>query len=133
MTAQASPAGMLAEPGLLSRSWRNLASSDAIVIASMCWVLIVIVCALAGSSLAPHSPTAQDLTIGMRMPSGSHWLGTTTLGTDVFSIVIAGTRTAVVGPVLIAIGARRSAKSAAENRERTCIARSIPLSSNRPA
>jgi peptide/nickel transport system permease protein len=96
---------MLAEPGLLSRSWRNLAGSSAIVIASMCWVLIVIVCALAGSWLAPHSPTAQDLSTGMTMPSGSHWLGTTKLGTDVFSIVIAGTRTAVVGPALIAIGA----------------------------
>jgi peptide/nickel transport system permease protein len=38
-------------------------------------------------------------------PSRAHWLGTDDLGRDVLSRTIAGARTAVLGPLLIALGA----------------------------
>ena len=62
-------------------------------------VLLMAVC---GSLLAPQDPAAQHLAIVNAPPSGAHWLGTDALGRDVFSRVIAGTRTAFFGPLVIA-------------------------------
>lgn len=72
----------------------------------LCWtlVLIVVTCAIFGDLIAPQPPYAQDLALGATSPSSSHWLGTDELGRDVFSRVIVGARTAVIGPVLIALG-----------------------------
>ncbi len=72
----------------------------------VCWtiVLIVLACAMFGELIAPQSPDAQDLALGVTPPSGDHLLGTDELGRDVFSRVIVGARTAVIGPVLIALG-----------------------------
>lgn len=76
------------------------------VLICLCWtvVLIVVACALFGDLIAPQGPYAQDLALGATSPSSSHWLGTDELGQDVFSRVIVGARTAVIGPVLIALG-----------------------------
>lgn len=73
----------------------------------VCWtiVLIVLACAIFGDLIAPQSPDAQDLALGVTPPSGDHLLGTDELGRDVLSRVIVGARTAVIGPVLIALGA----------------------------
>ncbi|MDX6475977.1 MAG: peptide/nickel transport system permease protein [Gaiellaceae bacterium] len=68
-------------------------------------VAAVIVAAIAGPALAPHSATAQDLSTGIARPSATHWLGTDDLGRDVFSRTIVGARTAVLGPLLVALGA----------------------------
>jgi peptide/nickel transport system permease protein len=62
----------------------------------------VVVMAVFGALLAPQSPSAQHLAIVTAPPSGAHWLGTDALGRDVFSRVIAGTRTAFFGPLVIA-------------------------------
>jgi peptide/nickel transport system permease protein len=62
----------------------------------------VLVMAVFGALLAPQSPSAQHLTIINAPPSGAHWLGTDALGRDVFSRVIAGTRSAFFGPLVIA-------------------------------
>ncbi|MFF0147613.1 peptide/nickel transport system permease protein [Amycolatopsis sulphurea] len=65
---------------------------------------LIVVLAVFGSLIAPHDPGAQDLVLGLTKPSGDHWLGTDELGRDVFSRLIAGARTALVGPVVIALG-----------------------------
>jgi peptide/nickel transport system permease protein len=72
-----------------------------------CGVLIVLVffCAITGTLLAPHDPAAQNLLLGTSGPSGAHLLGTDDSGRDMLSRVIAGSRTAVVGPLVIAVGA----------------------------
>lgn len=62
----------------------------------------VLAMAIFGTLLAPHSPSAQHLALIDASPSGTHWLGTDALGRDVFSRVIAGTRTAFFGPLVIA-------------------------------
>jgi len=68
-------------------------------------MIAVLACAAIGPLLAPYDPNAPDLFTSVAPPSSEHWLGTDTLGRDVLSQVIVGARTAVVGPVLIALGA----------------------------
>ncbi len=64
----------------------------------------VLVMAIFGALLAPQSPSAQHLAIVNAQPSGAHWLGTDSLGRDVFSRVIAGSRdSAFFGPLVIAV------------------------------
>jgi peptide/nickel transport system permease protein len=65
---------------------------------------VVIVMTLFGSLLAPHDPSRQDLSNVLARPSGAHWLGTDALGRDVFARIVAGARTAVIGPLVIAVG-----------------------------
>jgi peptide/nickel transport system permease protein len=63
---------------------------------------VVVVMAVFGSLIAPHNPNLQNPVHSLTGPSGAHWLGTDSLGRDVFSRVIAGARTAFVGPLVIA-------------------------------
>jgi peptide/nickel transport system permease protein len=64
----------------------------------------VAVMAVFGSLIAPQNPNAQNLSAVLAPPGGAHWLGTDSLGRDVFSRLIAGSRTAVAGPLVIAAG-----------------------------
>lgn len=66
---------------------------------------VVVVCAVGGGAIAPHDPSAQNLLETLTGPSWSHPFGTDDLGRDVFSRTIAGARTAVLGPLIIAVGA----------------------------
>jgi peptide/nickel transport system permease protein len=75
------------------------------------FLLVVLIFAVFGDRVAPYDPTAQD-PINARLepfetsPRGRHLLGTDTLGRDVFSTVIAGTRlTIVIATVSMAAGA----------------------------
>jgi peptide/nickel transport system permease protein len=68
-------------------------------------LVFVVLCAIFGSLVAPHDPSAQNLLLSSSNPSTSHWFGTDTLGRDIFSRIIAGVRTALIGPALIAVGA----------------------------
>jgi peptide/nickel transport system permease protein len=58
-----------------------------------------------GERIAPYSPDTQGLLVGDEPPSDEFWAGTDQLGRDVLSRVIVGARTALVGPLVIAIGA----------------------------
>ncbi|MEV7908699.1 ABC transporter permease [Streptomyces anulatus] len=60
--------------------------------------------ALVGSHLAPYDPAAQDLALGAAGPSAAHWLGTDDLGRDVLSRLLAGAGSALLWPVLVALG-----------------------------
>jgi peptide/nickel transport system permease protein len=51
-----------------------------------------IICAIFGSAIAPHSPTAENLSAINQAPSSAHWFGTDQLGRDMFSRVINGAR-----------------------------------------
>jgi len=68
-------------------------------------VLLVIVCALVGSQIAPFGANAQNLIVATQAPSAHHLLGTDDFGRDILSRIIVGARAAVIGPALIAIGA----------------------------
>jgi peptide/nickel transport system permease protein len=66
--------------------------------------LLLLVLVIFGAALAPYDPGAQTLGDVLARPSGAHWLGTDSLGRDVLSRLMAGGRTACVGPIVIAGG-----------------------------
>jgi peptide/nickel transport system permease protein len=72
----------------------------------LCLVFIaaVVVCAIFGASIAPHDPSAQNLLHSGAGPSGTYLFGTDQIGRDIFSRVIVGARTALIGPAVIALG-----------------------------
>jgi len=82
---------------------RRRARPSAILVLCLILVAGVVFLALFGRLVTPHDPTAQDLANSMAGPSGGHWLGADALGRDVFSRVLVGARTAVEGPLAIAL------------------------------
>jgi peptide/nickel transport system permease protein len=68
-------------------------------------LLFWIVCAIFGPEIAPHSPYAQDLEAINRAPSGAHLFGTDSLGRDMLSRVIVGSRDILlVAPLATLLG-----------------------------
>ena len=66
------------------------------------FVALVVVLAVIGPWIAPQSTSAQDLYHIGATPGVNHLLGTDTLGRDVFSRMIIGSRTALIGPLIVA-------------------------------
>lgn len=93
------PRGGLGLRRFAARRW------DGVPISIYFWgliLLLAVLCALVPDLLAPQSPTAINPTEILKYPSSAHWFGTDQLGRDVFSRVIAGARTALLGPLLVA-------------------------------
>jgi peptide/nickel transport system permease protein len=70
----------------------------------MAIVILMAVVALVGPLLVPNA-TQQNLLVGVTPPGGGHLFGTDLLGRDILAMSIAGTRPALIGPLIIAIGA----------------------------
>lgn len=66
------------------------------------FVLAVLFAALFGRLVTHISPGAEDPFSIAALPTASHLLGTDELGRDVFSRVLAGSTTALVGPLVVA-------------------------------
>ena len=66
---------------------------------------ILVIFAIFGSAIAPHDPDEQRLLVSDTPPSAEFWAGTDQLGRDVLSRSIVGARTALVGAVLVSVGA----------------------------
>lgn len=71
------------------------------VLVALIFLTAIVVTGLVGHTLA-GSATAQNLREVSNPPSGLHWLGTDGLGRDIVARIIAGTKTAMLGPLLIA-------------------------------
>lgn len=68
-------------------------------------VLFWIGCALFGGMVVPYDPTEPDILGALQPPSPEHWFGTDSLGRDVFSRVIVGSRDILmVAPLATALG-----------------------------
>lgn len=66
------------------------------------WVLI----ALLAPWIAPYPPDLVDVTIRLQPPSSAHWMGTDTLGRDVFSRLLHGARLSLTaGFTVVILGA----------------------------
>jgi ABC-type dipeptide/oligopeptide/nickel transport system permease subunit len=72
---------------------------------AVAFVVLVVLVAIVATWIAPYEASAQNLVDSGQGPSGSHWLGTDQLGRDIFSRLLVGARTGVVGPLVVAIGA----------------------------
>lgn len=73
----------------LRRSVGRFLENRAAVVAGTFVLAMIVVCALA-PLIAPFPFEAQDLALGAAGPSREHWLGTDTLGRDVFSRLLYG-------------------------------------------
>ena len=60
------------------------------------WILV----ALFSYQIVPYDPLAQDLARRFEPPSFDHWFGTDTLGRDIFSRVLVGSRLSLTAGVL---------------------------------
>jgi peptide/nickel transport system permease protein len=67
-------------------------------------ILIVIVLALLAPLLAPYDPYAGTITARHEMASIHHLLGTDQSGRDVFSRILWGARSSLIGPLIVVIG-----------------------------
>ena len=66
-------------------------------------LLMAIVFALF-DDLGPYDPGEINAALSLQTPGGGHWLGTDQLGRDMLSRVLAGARTSVIGPTVLAGG-----------------------------
>ncbi|HEX9065431.1 MAG TPA: ABC transporter permease [Streptosporangiaceae bacterium] len=74
------------------------------VVLSVLLLALVAICAIAPGLVAPHADR-QDILLGVTGPgTAGHLLGTDDLGRDILQLTLGGTRSAVAGPLLIALG-----------------------------
>ena len=85
----------VAVPARATARWRLLARRPTFIIGAAILVLWV-VCAIFGESIAAYSPLSQSLLAANTGPSAAHWFGTDQLGRDVLARVITGSRDILV-------------------------------------
>lgn len=84
--------------------WRLLLSRPTFLVGAAILVFWI-VCALFGQHIASYSPLAQQLLSANTAPSAAHWFGTDTLGRDVLSRVIVGSRDIlIITPLATVLG-----------------------------
>ncbi len=84
-------------------------ASSWIGVLSLVLVGLVLVAVAFAPLVAPYDPLAQDIPARLQGPSSEHWLGTDSLGRDLFSRSVFGTRVAMsvaipAGLIALAIG-----------------------------
>lgn len=89
-------------------AWRRFLrvfATRKVVIFGAIVLLLLLVVAASADIISPYDPYAQNLREPLQQPSAAHWLGTDSLGRDILSRIIFGTRTSLtVGFVSVAIG-----------------------------
>ena len=80
---------------LWSDAWRRLLANKAAV-AGGALLLLLIALAILAPWIAPHSYSYQNLELGAQPPFGSFFLGTDTLGRDLFSRILYGARVSLL-------------------------------------
>jgi oligopeptide transport system permease protein len=87
------------EPGssLWRDAWHRLAKNR-MAVASAIILLLIVLAAFLGPQFSGQSYETQDLRLGATPPSAAHWLGTDTLGRDLFVRILYG------GQISISVG-----------------------------
>ena len=75
------------------------------IVLALLFLAVIVFLAFFGSAVAPINPKTQNLNASQLNPSSHFWLGTDLLGRDIFSRVLVGSRTAMLGPIIVALGA----------------------------
>lgn len=85
--------------------WRpRLGNASELTVISLILLGIIVFSAVFGHWIAPYDAAAQDVNLGPSAPGAAHWLGTDDLGRDVLSRLLVGAPTALIAPVIIAVG-----------------------------
>ncbi|MCE2969069.1 MAG: ABC transporter permease [Burkholderiales bacterium] len=74
------------------RTVRHVLADNPLSAVGAALVLLLVVVAIAGPSLAPYDPLASNAAAALQPPSAAHWFGTDSLGRDIFSRVLVATR-----------------------------------------
>lgn len=103
------PATSLDGPERVSRhAWRRafrMLLADKVALVSLCFVLLVIACAVLAPVLAPANPATQDLGNILSGPTWAHPLGTDDVGRDLLSRLIYGSQVSLqAGLISVSIG-----------------------------
>lgn len=92
------------QPSRLARAWAKVVELGAVPVLCAIPLVVVLFCAVLSGWFVPDA-TRQDMGLGVvKAGVGGHLLGTDKLGRDILQMTIAGARSAVVGPVCIAVG-----------------------------
>lgn len=75
------------------------------VVARSCWAIIglAVLVAVVGPAVAPADPDASNLNLAYVGPGSGHLLGFDSQGRDLFSRLLAGARSSVLGPTLVVL------------------------------
>src|SRR3954471_4020492 len=69
-------------------------------------VLIVVIAAVLGPTIAPFDPASQEMALRLEGPTGMHWFGLDELGRDIFARILSGARISLmVGVVVVGVSA----------------------------
>lgn len=85
------------------RAWAMLRATGPAGIASAIVIAVATFVAIFGTLLAPYDPITPNLSLSWVGPVGGHLLGYDFEGRDVLSRLIAGARTAMLGPLAVVI------------------------------
>jgi peptide/nickel transport system permease protein len=80
---------------------RRLRDTGAVGMASAAVVAVAILAAILGPSIAPYDPELPNISLSFVAPSGSHVLGYDYQGRDVFSRLLAGASSSIIGPLVV--------------------------------
>ena len=74
-------------------------------VAALCFLVLMVLLALAAPLIAPYDPLEQDLLNALKSPSREHWFGTDDLGRDVLSRTLYAARVSLLAAVeAVALG-----------------------------
>lgn len=69
----------------------------------LAWLVLLVLVAIFGRWLAPFDPEAVDPMNQLLYPNADNWLGTDSLGRDIFSRILVGVGPTLYGPLLVVI------------------------------
>ena len=85
--------------------WIRLLAQNAAAVASLGFLLLMLLVALLAPMIAPYDPNFVNPADRLDPPSAKYWFGTDDLGRDVFSRVIYGARISLLVGVTVMVGA----------------------------
>lgn len=86
---------------LLRAGTRGLRGTGVVGYVCIAVIVVAAVIAVFGSALAPYNPNSVNLSAAFTGPSGGHLLGFDGDGRDLFSRILVGARTSMLGPLAV--------------------------------
>jgi peptide/nickel transport system permease protein len=88
----AAPAAASAAQASILKHARYVVSENPVTGVAFALFVVIAVCAICGSLIAPYDPLASNTSSALQAPSARHWFGTDQLGRDILSRVIVAAR-----------------------------------------